>query len=84
VADRKPTGLSFHIVRIQLEQLPDRALGYFSLKTAGMDAVVCREGGVVPDAVERRFERICAAANKPGSLGIELCPISSQLNPPTT
>ncbi len=42
--------------------------------TAGMDAVVFREGGVVPDAVERCFERICEAAKKLGIQAEELCP----------
>jgi hypothetical protein len=39
-----------------------------------MDAVVFRESGVVPDAVELCFERICEAAKKLGILAEELCP----------
>ncbi len=42
--------------------------------TAGMNAEVFCEGGMVPDAVERCFERICEAAKKLGSLAEELCP----------
>jgi hypothetical protein len=39
-----------------------------------MDAAVFCEGGLIPDAVERCFERICEAAKKLGSLAEELCP----------
>jgi uncharacterized protein with HEPN domain len=42
--------------------------------TGSMDAVVFRQGGIAPDAVERCFERICEAAKKLGSLAEELCP----------
>jgi uncharacterized protein with HEPN domain len=42
--------------------------------TAGIDMRIFREGGVVPDAVERCFERICEAAKKLGSQAEELCP----------
>ncbi len=41
---------------------------------AGADAAVFCEGGLIPDAVERCFERICEAAKKLGSLAEELCP----------
>jgi uncharacterized protein with HEPN domain len=42
--------------------------------TGAMNSVDFREGGLVPDAVERCFERICEAAKKLGDLAEELCP----------
>jgi uncharacterized protein with HEPN domain len=42
--------------------------------TTGMNWITFREGGVVPDAVERCFERICEASKKLGGLAEELCP----------
>ena len=42
--------------------------------TEGMDGDVFCEGGMIPDAVERCFERICEAAKKLGPLAEEMCP----------